>query len=175
MFVDGILSIGLNEYDSAREFQSAGTNHNLNGDTEGSEYALSIGAGYEFHLQNLTFVPQGRINYLNVEVDSYDEMSSGSGLSLNIGEQDIESLVAALSASVSLAYSTQYGVFVPYASIEWEREFKNDNRAITARFLSDPSSSNFSVLTNNPDRDYFNLGLGFNRYTQKRKICFCLL
>lgn len=172
MFVDGILSLGQNNYDSARKFLSGGINHDLSGDTDGAEQALSIGGGYEIQRDNLSFVPQLRINYIRFDIDAYNESSTGSGLNLHIDEQVVESLTAALSANLSLAYSTQYGVFIPYLSIEWEHEYQNDSRAITAYFVNDPTQSNFSVLTDDPDRDYYNLGLGLTAAFRKGKSAF---
>ncbi len=172
VFVDGILSLGQNSYDSARNFQAAGTTHHLTADTDGSEQALTLGAGYEVQMQNLTFVPQARINYLRFKIDSYDEASSGSGVNLHIDEQEIESLTTSVSANLSMAYSTSYGVFIPYLSIEWEHEFNNDSRAIVARFVNDPSVSSFSVLSDDPDRDYFNLGLGVTATLTNGKSAF---
>ncbi len=172
VFVDGILSLGQNSYDSARNFQAAGTTHHLTADTDGSEQALTLGAGYEVQMQNLTFVPQARINYLRFKIDSYDEASSGSGVNLHIDEQEIESLTTSVSANLSVAYSTSYGVFIPYLSIEWEHEFNNDSRAIVARFVNDPSVSSFSVLSDDPDRDYFNLGLGVTATLTNGKSAF---
>lgn len=172
IFVDSIVSIGLNSYDSKREFTTGGMDHSLKGDTDGTEYELSIGAGYEYNNQNFSFVPEARINYLHIEVDSYDETSANSGLNLSIDQQDIESLVASVSGSFSMAYSTVYGVFIPYLTIEWEHEFSNDSRAIVARFVNDPSHTDFSVLTDNPDRDYFHLGLGVTAALQKGKSAF---
>ena len=172
VFVDGILSLGSNRYDSTRNFLAAGTTHSLSGETDGSEQALTLGAGYEMHAQNLTFVPQGRISYLRFKIDSYDELSSGSGVNLHIDEQEVESLTTSLSANLSMAYSTLYGVFVPYLSIEWAHEFNNDSRAIVARFVNDPSLSSFSVLSDDPDRDFFNLGLGVTATLTNGKSAF---
>jgi outer membrane lipase/esterase len=172
VFIDSILSIGLNNYDSQREFTTGGINHDLKGDTDGAEYAFSLGGGYEFNYQNLSFVPQARVNYLHVKVDSYDESSSGSGLNLSIDDQDIESLITSISGNLSLAYSTQYGVFIPYLSIEWAHEFENDSRAIIAHFVNDPTKTNFSVLTDDPDQDYFFLGLGVSAAMANGKSAF---
>jgi outer membrane autotransporter protein len=159
-FFDAILSYGQVNYKTEREMQISSINHDLSGDTDGSEYALSLGAGYEMYSGSVTFVPQARINYINVQVDSYDESSTGSGLGLSFDEQEIESLLATLSASLSVAFSTEYGVFIPYLSVEWEREYEKDSRAIVARLLNDPTGTDFSVLTNDPDTDYMNVGLG---------------
>ncbi len=172
-FVDGIMSFGLNKYDNDREYTIASINQNLQGNTDGSEFALSFGGGYEFNYQNISFVPQARINYLRVDVDGYQETSSTySGLSMDIGNQNIESLIATISGSMSLAYSTQYGVFIPSLSFDWEHEFKNDGRAIIASFVSDSTNSNFSVLTDDPDQDYFYLGLGLTAALTEGRSAF---
>ena len=170
LFLDGIFSIGQNQYDSGRNFVVGAVTHELEGDTDSTEYSLSVGGGYEYFWQNLTFTPQARINYPRFEIDSYGE--SGSGLSLNIDNQNVKSLTTSISASLSMAYSTGYGVFIPYVSIELEHEFEDDSRAIVASFVNDPSQSTFSVETDDPDRDFIHLGLGFSATLQGGKSLF---
>lgn len=170
LFVDGIFSVGKNRYDSGRNFMVGAVTHDLEGDTDSTEYSFSIGAGYDYFWQNLTFTPQARINYTRFEIDSYDE--SGSGLNLSIDSQDVESMAALVSGSLSMAYSTNYGVFIPYVSIELEHEFEDNSRAIVASFVNDPSQSTFSVETDDPDRDFIHLGLGFSATLQGGKSLF---
>lgn len=170
LFVDGIFSIGKNQYESGRNFVVGAVTHDLEGDTDSAEYSFSIGAGYEYFWQNLTLTPQARINYTRFEIDSYDE--TGSGLNLSIDDQDIESLTTSISGSLSMAYSTSYGVFIPYFSIELEHEFEDNSRAIVASFVNDPSQSTFSVETDDPDRDFIHLGLGFSAALQGGKSLF---
>jgi outer membrane autotransporter protein len=51
-------------------------------------------------------------------------------------------------------------VLTPLAQAEWEHEFKGDRRAVTATALVD--GTRVSTFTSNPDRDYFNLGVGLS-------------
>jgi uncharacterized protein with beta-barrel porin domain len=49
---------------------------------------------------------------------------------------------------------------MPQARMEWEHEFSNGSRELSAQFVHDPSSSTFTITTDEPDRDYLNVGLG---------------
>jgi uncharacterized protein YhjY with autotransporter beta-barrel domain len=58
--------------------------------------------------------------------------------------------------------STSHGVYIPHLLLEWEHEFKDDSRLITARFLNDPSQTSFNLKTDSPDTNFFNLGAGLS-------------
>jgi hypothetical protein len=51
-------------------------------------------------------------------------------------------------------------VVSPYVRAEWEHEYENDSRRISARYLADPNNNRFFVRTSSPDRDYANVGGG---------------
>jgi outer membrane autotransporter protein len=73
----------------------------------------------------------------------------------------VTSLQTALGAQLSYALSTESGIVAPQLHLEWNHEFDNDSRPITARYINDPFNlSTFSVPTNNPDRNFFTLGAG---------------
>jgi outer membrane autotransporter protein len=65
-----------------------------------------------------------------------------------------------LGGQASYSISQPWGVLVPQARLEWLHEFEDDSRLVTASFAQDTGAVEFSVPTDNPDRDYFNLGLG---------------
>lgn len=164
-YIDGILSYGWNDYDASRRIHFGSVDQTASGDTDGSELALSIGGGYDYIRDAWRFGPFGRINYIQLDIDGYSERASdptapGSGLMLAIGEQDLESLTAYLGGQVSYVINSSRGVFMPQLRLEWGHEFQDDSRFITARFLNDPTSGSFAWRTDNPDRDFFNLGLG---------------
>ena len=76
--------------------------------------------------------------------------------------QDVESLTTVLGGRASYAISTGLGVLLPQVRIEWEHEFKNDSRLLTARFVNDPVGQPILFTTGNPDRNYANLGVSLS-------------
>lgn len=156
MHVDGIATYGWNAYDIERNIQ--GLNETARGNPAGNQFAISVGSGYDFNFGPLTAGPTLRVNYLNVHINGYQER--GAAISdLKVNSQNPESLTTDLGAQVSYAISMPWGVLSPMARFEWEHEYKNDSRLIVSRFVANPGAVVLTP-TNNPDRDYFNLGAG---------------
>jgi outer membrane autotransporter protein len=163
-FIDGVVSIGRNDYENRRNIRFGSIDQSADSDTMGWEYSLDVGTGYEFNRGAFTAVPQARLHYTHIDIDAYQERmaTSGSGLALDIAEQSVESLRTALGTQLSYAMSTSHGVYIPHLLLEWEHEFKDDSRLITARFLNDPSQTSFNLKTDSPDTNFFNLGAGLS-------------
>ncbi|MCB1719698.1 MAG: autotransporter outer membrane beta-barrel domain-containing protein, partial [Candidatus Competibacteraceae bacterium] len=98
------------------------------------------------------------LDYITASVDEFSE-SGGAGLALTVTTEDIDILTSKLGVRVSRSYSMSWGILSPTAFAEWAHEFKDDSREITSRFVADPSVP-FTTSTDDPDRNYFNLGLG---------------
>jgi outer membrane lipase/esterase len=168
LYIDGILSYGTNNFDMTRQIKFGTTDVSTQGDTDGTEYALSIGGAYEINQGALNLGPFARINYINAEIDAFQEYST-SGVELGYDKQNVESLATMIGVQASYAVSTKFGVVMPYTRLEWAHEFKYDSHNITAHFLNDPASGRFSIGTDDPDRNFFNLGLGVSAvFTQGR-------
>jgi outer membrane autotransporter protein len=163
-FIDGVVSVGRNDYENRRNIRFSSIDQNADSDTMGWEYSLDVGTGYEFSRGAFTAVPQARVHYTHIDIDAYQERmtTSGSGLALDIADQSVESLRTALGTQLSYALSTSRGVYIPHLLLEWEHEFKDDSRLITARFLNDPTQSSFTLKTDSPDTNFFNLGAGLS-------------
>lgn len=164
-YVDAIASFGWNDYETSRKITLGSTSQIADGDTSGNEYAFSLGLRYKIDQDGLALGPYGRATYVRVNIDSYQEKpanatAADSGLLLAIDEQTVESLTTALGGEASYSFDTRYGVFSPHLRFDWTHQFLNDSRLITSRFLNDPTLTSFSVPTDSPDRNYFNLGIG---------------
>ncbi|MEJ2694567.1 MAG: autotransporter domain-containing protein [Candidatus Thiodiazotropha sp.] len=167
-YIDGILSYGTNSFDMTRHIQFGATDVKARGDTDGTEIAVSLGGGYDFNRNALNFGPFARLNYIKARIDAFEE-NSADGLELVYDSQDADSLSSLLGGQATYVMSTRYGVITPQMRLEWAHEFKHDSRYITARFLNDPTSGRFEIATDDPDRDFFNLGLGVSAvFTQGR-------
>jgi outer membrane autotransporter protein len=158
-YIDGILSYGTNTFDLTRQIQFGSTNVDAQGNTDGTEIAVSVGGAYDLSRNALSFGPFARVNYIKAKIDAFEE-NPASGLELAYDKQKVDSLTALIGGQASYVFSTKHGVITPQARLEWAHEFKHDSHDITARFLNDPTTGRFAIGTDEPDRDYFNLGLG---------------
>ncbi|MGZ8944169.1 MAG: autotransporter outer membrane beta-barrel domain-containing protein [Methylococcaceae bacterium] len=164
-YVDGMLTGGWNAYDTRRQINFGTINQTGQGNTRGNEYAANLSAGYDFHYKSLTAGPYGRVSYQNNQIDGYQEsatvpLSPGYGSLLSIGSQSAQSTRTAVGGQLSYALSTKHGVFTPTARAEWLHEYNNGSKFINARYINDPSNAAFSISSDSPDRNFFNLGSG---------------
>jgi len=177
LYVDGIVSFGWNNYSLDRVIgynlgvnpngkSTAPVNQIAHADPDGHQFSFSVGAGYEFRQGAWTFGPLARLQYLKLNIDGYRETinnpNPGFGWALAVDSQDVESLTTALGGRASYAISTGVGVLLPQVRIEWEHEFKNDSRLLTAQFVNDPLLQPIPFTTDSPDRNYANLGVSLS-------------
>jgi outer membrane autotransporter protein len=172
LYVDGIVSFGWNNYslDRVISYALGGTTPPVNqiahADPNGHQYSFSVGAGYEFRQGAWTFGPVARLQYFRLDIDGFQEtinnQNPGFGWALAQASQDVESFTTVLGGRASYAISTGLGVLLPQVRIEWEHEFKNDSRRLTARFVNDPAGQPIFFTTDNPDRNYANLGVSLS-------------
>ena len=188
-YLDAIIgSSGRN--DSARVHRlhpnvfGTGINRPDYGDAVADEYTVSVGAGYTFNRDGISFGPYARAKYLKSEIDEFPEIigipnsDPGLGLALELQDQNIESFSTSVGGQIAYAISTTMGVLTPYLRMEWEHEFEDDPRKIQGRFadsLDDPEADQVNIIiipTDDPDRDFFNLGLGFSALFQHGVLAF---
>jgi outer membrane autotransporter protein len=175
IYVDGLIQLGSNRYDTRRRVNAAGADDQFgHGETDGMEYAVNLSAGYDYRRDALTFTPYGRFSYTRAEIDAYTEEAAnpdtpGFGSMLHINDQDLKSMVLALGGNLSYTLSTASAVLIPQLRFEWEHEFEDDSRFINARFVNDPTRSVFDIETDQADTDYFNLGVGLSAVFAKGK------
>jgi outer membrane autotransporter protein len=187
LYIDGIFSYGWNSFDSTRNISYSiptipdplsitTVSQTARSETDGTQYAFSLSTGYDFSVRGFTVGPYGRLNYLKADIDAFqeriDNTNAGFGLALAIGAQDVESLTGVLGGQASYALSTGFGVLVPQMRFEWEHEFLNDRRTVGTRFINDPANTPVLLQTDNPDRDYFNLGAGLSAVFQRNVSAF---
>lgn len=165
-YVDGTLGAGISDYEFRRNaiFQEstrtvAQTTMRARGDTEGTEYSASLGAGYDFYREAWSFGPYVRLNYSHSTVDGYTETdSANTGLAMRIGDIDRTSITSVVGLQGSYAISTDFGVVVPQGRVEYEHEFDNDATTVSQSFVQDTGGTTFSLRGDSPDRNYFNVG-----------------
>ncbi|MES9939051.1 MAG: choice-of-anchor D domain-containing protein [Candidatus Thiodiazotropha sp. 6PLUC7] len=169
-FLDFSLGYGANNFDQSRNivYQLDGladVNQNLSADYDGDMFSLFIGSGYDFNRGGWTFGPRADLEYIKSDVDGFteeasDPMADGGGWATRIDDTDQTWLTLKLGGRVSYTQSTDWGVMIPYARLDWLHEFEDDSQVISAHFVSDPNGQAIQIETDDPDRDYLRLRIG---------------
>lgn len=166
MYVEGVLGYSRADFDSARRIlvpsatNVAGFDTTARGSTDADQFSASVGAGYDWSRDGLTLTPFARLSYMSLDIDGFTESEPVHGLGLDVEGRTVRSLQSAIGVQVMKAVSTQSGVVTPYAGIEWNHEFKNDEANIVAKYTHDPFNTTFFIPTADPDRNYFTVRAG---------------
>jgi outer membrane autotransporter protein len=160
-YVDSILTYGRNDYHIDRQAVSlsGASVDRVTASTDGDQFSASAAGGYDFTAGALTLGPTGRVTYIRVHIDGFTESGPVGSTAARIPQQTVESLTTAFGGQATYAINTSWAVLLPLVKAEWEHEFKNSNRSLTASLLSRPDLL-VSAQTGAPDRDYFNVGGG---------------
>ncbi|MBD9357173.1 autotransporter domain-containing protein [Methylomonas albis] len=157
-YIDWIMSYALHSFDINRRIQYTGFDNTATSAAHGDQYGFSLGFGKDFALQSFVINPYLRLDYSKTKVDSYRE-SGGGGLAMEFAGQSIDSATSTIGGQASNAISTSWGVLSPGVRFEWVHQYLDESRLIQARFSQAAAGTGrFSVKTDTPDRDYFNIG-----------------
>ena len=171
-YVDGLLGYTNAEYDISRQIllpslvnPSLTVVRKATGDTDSDGYTISIGAGMDLERNNVSYGPFVRLTYQNTEIDGYSE-TGAFGLDLTVGDQEWESFTSVIGARSSYPLSQSWGVLTPQVRVGWVHEFDNDSQLMSAFYTNDPRRNALTAVTDDPDRNYFELGLGISAAMQ---------
>ncbi|MDO6460441.1 autotransporter outer membrane beta-barrel domain-containing protein [Granulosicoccaceae sp. 1_MG-2023] len=168
VFFDGIVTLGQGRFDLTRSIviasesdqaENDGADREARSDTDSTQTAVSLGVGSEYNFGAVSLAPYLRAQYLDVEVDGFTE-TGAQGLNLRVSDQSIESVTSSLGVRLSRVSNTGFGVLVPQARLEWVHEYSDDVREVETVYANDPRENVLLTVTDEPDRDYFSLGLG---------------
>ena len=179
VYVDVLSGFTWHDYDTARRIVyspppgsiAQAVDRTARGDTDGRQFTLNVGAGYDFRQAGFTMTPYARMEFLNLDIDGYRERGA-DGLDLRIKNQTVESLLTVFGGRVAYALSVPFGVLVPQVRGEWRHEHLNDQRSIRALFANDPFTVGFLIPTDSPYRDYFAFGTGIASVFKKGVAAF---
>lgn len=167
-YVQGTATFGTLEFDQRRiidlpVLDALEARADFDGEQLGA--TLELGRSIDGRGGSLTFFARG--NWAKAEIDGFRETgavttipSSGFGpvdFGLEVGEQELESLLGEAGLDWGRAFSTGSGLVIPQLTATWSHEFEDDPRAVAARFLADASGATFEVLTDEPDADWLTL------------------
>lgn len=165
IYIDGILSVGWNDYDMSRRinYQLTGAepvDRTASSQTDSNQKGLSFGAGYEFFRdKNRSANLFGRLEYVTYKIDAFSE-TGAQGLDVNINSHSANSLTSSIGGQASWVQTLSWGVVLPLAWLSWEHEYKANDNKIEGSFVNDPNQNQFSFETDEPDRNFFSAGAG---------------
>jgi outer membrane lipase/esterase len=150
-YANGLFNYGYNSYTENRNIIFPGTDRTAIGGPQGSQYSTDLDGGYEFHLGSLTVGPSAGLNYVHLDINSFNEGDAGAA-SLSVHEQDADSLRSRIGFDAR--WHTKYLAtdFTYHLSASWQHEFMDNSQSITSS-LETPGDSAFAVQGTGPDRD----------------------
>ena len=129
---NAIASYGLLQNSIAREVAIGNFIDQNDGNADGHSLALALRGGYDFHIGAITTGPVAGAVLQQVRIDGLTETGTSGLSALSFGNQTRGSEVSQLGwrGSVDL------GNWQPFADLEWNHEFADKNRTITASLTS---------------------------------------
>ncbi|WP_305908995.1 autotransporter domain-containing protein [Methylomarinum sp. Ch1-1] len=156
-YVDWVMSYAIHDYDMDRRIVYPGMTSSATSNPQGDQYGGSLGFGKDIYIKSFFISPYVRGEYIETTIDHYDEQG-GAGFALSVADQSITSISTIMGSQFGHSISMPWGVIAPAARFEWVHQFKDNERVLRSRFINaSAGAGNFSILTDNPDRDYFNL------------------
>ena len=148
----------------------AGVNH---GAADGGQVTSNFTGGYEFKHDDFKFGPIATLQYVHLNVGSFQESGPTS---LSIGHEDDDSLRTQLGFEVR--YSTQSHTplgtmtFTPHFQATWQHEYMDNSDGINSQFNSGAGGGSFVVAGQKPERDSAFLDLGLDAEVAKNATLF---
>ena len=168
-YLDFYLGVAELEYETRRDLSidgSPGDNFGFSGtvtaDYEGDQNFAGISSGYDWYRGNFSYGVSAAVDYIKTEVDDYVE-SGNTNLELEFRKQDFKSLTLGVGVNGSYSIDVGWGSLIPNFGIVAYHEYESDARKLNARLvvMPDVDQTSLTLETDDPDRDYFIVTLGF--------------
>ena len=103
-YIEGSLTVGLNENNSSRIVNTAGLDRTYKGDYDSEQVSLKIGGGMPNAVGTGFVTPYGSVTATRITTDAYTETSTtaSDALRLRVAQDDVDSIVG----TVGLKYHT---------------------------------------------------------------------
>ncbi len=151
-YIDGMVNVGHNRYDSQRLTPTAA----FDSQTSGNQWGLALSVGYAVNRGALALTPYGRVEYVDAKVDAFTESGDPSE-ALIIGDQRIKATTLTLGGTASYAIGTSWGVLVPNARLEFQYLAQSSANDVSAR-IATSAPTQIQIL--GPDKSFGNFAVG---------------
>ncbi len=165
-YFQATASAGSSQFDQSRRISLPVVGAlTASADFDGEQLGATIefGRSIDGRAGSLTFFARG--SFANATIDGFSETGAtatipGTGFGvvdfgLEVGEQEIDSLLGEAGLDWGRAFSTGSGLVIPQLAVTWTREFEDGAVETRARFLGDQAAgSSFFVFGDEPDTDW---------------------
>ncbi|MCG8610993.1 MAG: autotransporter outer membrane beta-barrel domain-containing protein [Pseudomonadales bacterium] len=163
LYFDAAISFGQHDYESQRRVAYAGGEVDTvpTATTEGDLLNGYLAAGYQVAQNQWLVSTYAQLHYTDIDIDAFEEFGgTDQSINMSVAEQNIESLQTVLGTQVEINISASWGVLIPYVKADWHHEFEDESRTTSYQYVYDPFDTTYTLNTDEPDSDYFVVGLG---------------
>ncbi len=143
-YVDSLVTYASTDIETDRrivyEDFAGAVDRKARGDTDGDQWAFGLGSGFDFTRGRWVWGPHAGVNYSDTRIDGFHETGAG-GLNLAMPDTAYRSLTANAGLHASVTLTPSWGVVVPYAQVDFVREYKNGSESERIRFVQDTFST----------------------------------
>lgn len=119
----------------------------------------TLGSGYSLHYRALSAEPYVNAQYARTKINSFTEYSD-DGFDIDTPTQTIQSLEGSAGLRAQYSINLPIGVIVPYAYGEFRHQFRDSSRDINSGYSAAGDGTDFSLPTDDPDKNYYVIGAG---------------
>ena len=161
-FANALGAWSGNQYTEQRVINIGAFDRTANGATQGDEEIGNLDGGYEWHTKHWTYGPTLGLQYVHLNVNSFDE-NNGCSSDLSVDTMSDDSLRSRFGGHVSYEMFDHDNkvVFTPYIDASWQHEYLAGSQVITSSF-HELGAGTFSVATPSTSRDSALLVTGLN-------------
>lgn len=133
----------------------------VEGSTKGDAISAMLNMGYDYTRGGSTFGPRLSIAHRRTAINGFTETGS-TPMSLRFHRNSEKSLIAALGIQASRVFGLPRGVITVQANLDWQHEFENKQKTLTAQFAEDLriDAPRLRFLNEAPDKNWFTARLG---------------
>ncbi|WP_372591236.1 choice-of-anchor F family protein [Guyparkeria sp.] len=159
-FVDAVVGYSWLDYDNDRRIAFGSYNELAESSTDGKQGSFTIDGGYNFEIGRFIAGPSARFQYIDLEVDGYEETGAGV-LSMSVEDMDFQSRTLWLGGQVALPIALDNGGFIqPNARVHWVKEMEDDGTMVGTNFTG--GTIPFSTPIDARDDNYVRAGVGLD-------------
>jgi len=152
LFLDAVLSAGINNYKGKRNVSFIGPTATSR--YNGFQYGAKVKTGFAIPCQRIDISPIAAAQYMHLNVGQYTEQGASTLLNQHISSMQANTVRVSLGGKI--AESSQEGTFFPEFHAFYINDVKNPQMIITSRFVEGGGS--FASTSVVPPKHGVNLG-----------------